>query len=49
VFLFSLFADFGDEWHRISHIDPEIYEKSQELLNVSLKISVFLHYFDNFL
>ena len=33
VFLFSLFGDFGDKWHRISHMDPEIYEKSQELLN----------------
>ena len=31
-FFFSLFGDFGDKWHRISRIDPELNEKSHELL-----------------
>ena len=26
-------GEFGDKWHRISDIDPEIDENSQDLLN----------------
>ena len=28
-----LFGEFGDKWHLISHIDPELYENSEDFFN----------------